>query len=303
MIKSLLKYRVLKWGIGLLQNIPIYGLEGLSLYDLIEMYFIGIINGTLNIRASAIAFRLLTMLFPFLLFLLNLVPFIPVAHFQEELISLIIDFLPPKTSDFFNPILSDIIGKQRLNLLSGSFIVSMILMTNGIYAIFSCFHDSYHEVLSKNLFKKYMRAFFVAIFVALFLFLGVYLNLYYVYLITKYQEYLIGEQLFWLNSGRFFLVVLLIFMTTSVLFYFGSEKGRLPSLFSPGSILTTCLVIITTYFFAFYIDHFSNYNEIYGSIGALLIIAIYLWILSNLILLGFELNISIQKLKSKRHFL
>ncbi|HBR53013.1 MAG TPA: ribonuclease BN, partial [Flavobacteriaceae bacterium] len=65
-------------------------------------------------------------------------------------------------------------------------------------------------------------------------------------------------------------------------------------------VVTTLLFLVTTYFFTIYINNFSNYNELYGSIGAILIMMLYIWINANLLLLGFELNISLQRLKDKK---
>ena len=85
-----------------------------------------------------------------------------------------------------------------------------------------------------------------------------------------------------------------------MLYHFGVKEGRETRFFSIGALLTTLLFLLTTYLFGIYINNFSNYNELYGSIGALLIMLFYIWINSNLLLLGFELNISLQRLKERK---
>lgn len=282
----------------ILKKIVIPGFQGLSLFDLGEMYFRGILKGAFSTRASAISFSLFMAIFPFLLFLLNLIPFVPVENFQEEFLKIINELLPPKTSDFFDTIISDIVNKQRVGLLSSTFVLSMLFMTNGINAVFSGFRNSYHTNISRSFIQQYGVALGVAIIVALFLFATVYVTLYYAYIINRYNSYIFGDTLFWINFGRIVFFIVMIFLTMATLFHFGTREGRTTRFFSAGALLTTLLIIITTYLFGFYINNFSKYNELYGSIGALLIMMFYIWVNSNLVLLGYELNASLRKLKS-----
>jgi len=83
----------------------------------------------------------------------------------------------------------------------------------------------------------------------------------------------------------------------SILYYYGTREGKKQAFFSPGSIMTTLLSIGTIYLFGIYIEKFSRYNELYGSIGTLMIIMLFIWINSIILLLGFELNVSIFGLK------
>jgi len=294
---SLLKIPGVTFVIKCLKKLVIPGLNGLSFFDLMKMYFEGIIKGAFSTRATAISFSLFLAIFPFLLFLLNLIPFVPFENFQEEFISFIESLLPPNTSAFFDSIITDIVKNKRGGLLSSTFLLSMFLMTNGINAVFSGFKNSYHAGMTRGFFKQYSVAFSVAIIVALFLISTVYVTLYFTYLVTTYNQYIIGDTVYWLKFGRFVFFVIMIFLTMATLFYFGTKEGKITHFFSPGALLTTILIIITTVLFSFYITNFSKYNEIYGSIGALLILMLYTWVNANLVLLGYELNATIAKLK------
>jgi len=294
----ILKFSGYKLIVSLLQKIIIPGFEGLSLYSVIEMYVQGIVKGAFSMRASAISFSLFLSLFPFLLFLINLIPFVPVEGFQEEFLTFINSLLPPKTSEFFDAIIKDIVNKQRVGLLSSTFVLSMLFMTNGINAVFDGFSNSYHTTINRGFFKQYFVALGVAVIVALFLFTVVYVTVYVTYLIHTYEKYLIGDTIFWLQFGRIIIFLVMIYIITATLFYFGTKDGKTTPFFSVGALLTTFLIVLTTYGFSFYINNFSKYNELYGSIGALLILMFYIWINSNLVLLGYELNASLRKLKT-----
>src|SRR5690554_7024630 len=121
---KLSKIPVLNWIVSFLKKIKLPGLEGLSLYDLIELYIIGIGKGALTTRASAIAFSFFTALFPFLLFILIIIPLIPIDDFRIEFLNFLNSFLPPTTSDFFfKNIFENIEATERGGLLSSVFLV------------------------------------------------------------------------------------------------------------------------------------------------------------------------------------
>ena len=91
----------------------------------------------------------------------------------------------------------------------------------------------------------------------------------------------------------------MLYLATATLYYFGTKEGKHSKFFSIGALFTTLLIMLTSYLFGVYIQNFAKYNELYGSIGALLILMFYLWLNSNILLLGFELNTSIYKLRKK----
>ena len=289
------------------KQIRLPGFEGLSIYDLLELYVLGIVKGTLTTRASAIAFSFFTAIFPFLLFVIILIPIIPIEGFQEEFLDFLQSFLPPQTSEFFiSNIFDNISGGGGAGLLSSVFILSMLLMANGVNAVFSGFENSYHEQLTRNVFQQYLYALGVAlILVVLVLFTVAFFGYTQIYIITPLNNALETEKATseqWIAVVKYLFFVLMVYLATATLYYFGTKEGRYTRFFSVGALLTTLLIILTSYLFGVYIDNFSQYNKLYGSIGALLILLIYLWLNSNILLLGYELNASLRrlhKLKSK----
>ena len=107
------------------------------------------------------------------------------------------------------------------------------------------------------------------------------------------------ENAFWINVGKYLFFVIMVYLATATLYYFGTREGKDSRFFSVGALLTTLLIILTSYLFGIYIENFSQYNELYGSIGALLILLFYLWLNANILLLGFELNTSLNTLRKK----
>lgn len=296
----LLKIPVIRQIILFCKKINLPGFGGLSVFDLIKTYIYGIIEGTFSTRAGSIAFSFFMALFPFLLFLLNLIPYVPIDNFQEKFLLFIDGILPPQTSEFFFPIIEDISANPRGGLLSIVFILTIFLMTNGINAIFSGFEFSYHVTINRNFFRQYIVALVVSVFLALMLLVTVVIIVYSEYIIgTLKSEDFISNDVFWISTIRYLIFVILVYMVIAILYYYGIKEGKTIRFFSIGALVTTLLFMLTTYFFGIYIENFSNYNELYGSIGALLIMMLYIWINSNLLLLGFELNATLKTMKNQ----
>lgn len=284
------------------KQVRLPGFEGLSIYDLLELYLRGIVKGALTTRASAIAFSFFTAIFPFLLFVIILMPYIPIDGFQVEFERFLNDFLPPQTSEFFFAnIFENISGGSGAGLLSSVFLLSMLLMANGVNAVFSGFENSYHEQLTRNVFQQYMYALGVALILAVLVLLTVaFFGYTEIYIITPLNDALETEKATaeqWIAVVKYLFFILMVYLATATLYYFGTKEGRHTRFFSVGALLTTLLIILTSYLFGIYIDNFSQYNKLYGSIGALLILLLYLWLNANILLLGYELNASLRLLK------
>lgn len=284
-----------------MKRIKLPGLEGMSLYDVIEMYVIGIVEGALTTRASGIAYSFFMAIFPFMLFVLTLIPYIPIDGFQESLLQLISEILPPKTFDAVDGVILDIIKNKQSGLLSFGFLVAIFLMTNGINAIFGGFEYSYHVKEARNFLKAYFLAMLVSLIMAVFLLVTVALTGFYQLMLdAMINKQWIEDETFWLQFGRGAIFVIMIFTIVSILYRYGTKSVKNTRFFSPGSVFTTLLSILTFYLFSYYVTEFAQYNELYGSIGTLLILMLFVWLNAIILLLGFELNASIHALGVKK---
>ena len=299
MANGLKKNWLIKPLLELLDSIQLPGFNGFSLFDLIEMYFLGIVKGALTARAGSISFSFFMAIFPFLLFILNLIPFIPIENLDSILLEFIEILVPNGSQEFFSSIFQDIQNKPRGGLLSSVFILSIILTANGVSAIFAGFEESYHIELSRNFLKQYLYSLAVGILLAITLLIAVIFAIYFeIYIYNNIKE-ILQNTLDWLLLGKSLFYILLIYINVSILYYYGTIDGKKSNFFSPGALMTTLLIMTTTSLFGIYIDNFSTYNQLYGSIGALLIFMLYIWLNSNVLLLGFELNATIMRLKNE----
>lgn len=307
---KLFSYRLVKTLWTFLGGIKLPGFSGLTLLDLLKLYTLGIAKGAISTRASAIAFSFFMAIFPFLLFVLFLIPIIPIVGFEQEFMAFLESFLPPQTSDFFfDNIFGNLnSGQTQGGVLSSVFLLSILLMANGVNAVFTGFETSYHEQLSRNFFKQYLYALGVALLLAFLLVITVaFWGYFEIYVIQNIHEQLelrgitsSESELIWAKAGKYLFFVLIVYVATAILYYYGTSEGKALRFFSAGALLTTILIILTSYLFGVYINNFSNYNELYGSIGALLILLFYLWLNANILLLGYELNASLTLLKKRQ---
>ncbi|HDZ14060.1 hypothetical protein LCGC14_1060140 [marine sediment metagenome] len=303
LVKNLARY---------LKGVKLSAFEGLSLYDLIEIYVFGILKGTLSTRASSIAFSLFLALFPLLIFLLNLVPFVipyvsvGTEDFDFQFLLFLESFLPSATSDYFHEIYQQIKGQKQGGLLSSAFLISIFLMANGVSAIFGGFENSYHVDLTRNFFRQYLYALMVGIVLSILLIVGAVVFVYFEFYILDYlsvwasktKGYTLSESdIIGAQVGKILFFIILSYFTTAILYYFGTAEGRQARFFSVGALMTTLLFMLTSYLFGVYVEKFARYNELYGALGGLLILMVYIWINSNILLLGFELNATLNSLR------
>ena len=284
--------------VGFLEAIKLPGNTSFSFYDLAEMYVSGIVKGALSSRAGSISFSFFMALFPFLLFILNLIAFIPIENFDGILFDFIELLLPHESQSFFTDIFNDIRQKQRTGLLSSVFLLSVFLTANGVSSIFSSFEGSYHVELSRSFIRQYLYSMMVGILLAVLLLLGVMALVFFEIFILSNLDELIPSEINWIRVGQLFFYTILVYISVAILYYFGTIEGKKTRFFSPGALMTCLLILMTTYLFGVYIENFSQYNQLYGSIGALLIFLFYIWLNSSVLLLGFELNATLNRLKN-----
>ncbi len=312
--EKLEKIPVVNWLVRLLKTIKLRAFEGLSFYDLLEMYVLGIVKGAVSTRASAIAFSLFMALFPLMIFLVTLVPWIiPFAsvgneNFDAQFLLFLESFLPTATGDYFTEIYQQIKDQKSGGILSSAFMVSIFLVANGVNAIFGGFEHSYHVELTRNFFRQYAYALMVGLILSILLILGAVVFVYFEFYIVEYTSEYFGKTLGYdveksdsvgIQVTKIIFFTLLSYLTTAILYYFGTAEGRKARFFSAGALMTTLLFILTSYLFGVYVEKFARYNELYGALGGLLILMVFIWLNSNILLLGFELNATLNSLKKK----
>jgi membrane protein len=272
------------------------GFDGVPISQVLTFVIKGLRKGVLVTRASSIAFNLLMALLPASIFLFTLIPFIPIPNFQQELIRLFENILPSNAFNFLETTIIDIVTHKSKGLLLIMFFATVIFSTNGIHAVIHAFVVSAHTFKSRtwvNQRKISVVLLLIIIFlisIAGFLVIFGKTTLNRLVLLNIIRKHSVIYTLIFM---KWIVVVLLLFVAISFLYYFAPAKQTGFKFFSPGSTLATMLFILTSLGFSAYVNHFGQYNKLYGSIGTLMVILLWLYLNSIAILLGFELNVSI----------
>ena len=280
------------------RKIILPGFDKMPLYDVMVFFWRSIVDGALSTRASAIAFSFFTGLFPAIIFLFTLIPYIPIENFQTQLFLLLKDIVPSNAFKAIEETVQDILTRQRGGLLSLGFFMALIFSTNGFASMMTAFDASLHSFERRTWIGQRLTALLLLVIMSVLLTVAIALITYGLHFINflAYNGYLRDHfTIFMLTFGKWIVILLLFFMANSFLYYMAPAKKTKWRFISAGSTLSTFLSILTFLGFNFYINHFGQYNKLYGSIGTLLVILLLMYLLSMILLVGFELNASINE--------
>jgi len=239
-------------------------------------------------------------LFPFALFLFNLIPYIPLDNFQDDFLVFVSQNVPPNTYDAIASIIKDILNNSHKGLLSTGILLSIYLMSNGINALLDGFEMSMHISIKRGYFRQYAIAIGLSLIIAFLLIFTVVAILVFEVFIQKLESRVgLSTNAVVLQICRYVFMGLMVLTITSLLYKLGTKETKQVAFFSYGSVFSTLLFALSSYVFGIYVVHFAKYNELYGSIGTLLVMMFYIWINCILLLIGFELNAFIYKMKKK----
>ena len=281
------------------------GFRGLPLYDVI-LFFVKQINRVgLNERAAAISFNLIMALPATLLFLFSLIPYLPEsAKLELQILMLFKDIAPNSdTYNFIKEILDGLLNKH-VGLFSFGFLLLMFYASNAMMGIIRTFDKSIEE--NKGFFlHRRMRAIRLTIMLIILVIISTFLLLVgktqLTFLLKQVFNLKRSERVLWWNSIRWLIIIALLFYGIAFIYKFApSVKKRWDFLF-PGSILSTLLTMFSTVLFSYWVNNFAAYNKVYGSIGTVLIIMVLIYYNSLILLIGFELNVSITYLTQEAH--
>lgn len=280
------------------KKIILPGFHGIPLFDVVSFFFMQIKKTSLNERAASIAFNLLMAIPPACIFLFTLIPFLPVKGLLEELYELIRDVVPGEADNSaIIGFVKDFATRQRNDLLSFGFILSLFFSSNAMMGIMRSFNKMDYIGFSK---RNPLHDRWVAIKLTLIVYLLIVLSV--LALVSR------GVVLTWLGienpavrtvifNVRWVVIFLLFFYTISFIYRHAPAVHKKWRLINPGSILATFLMIAFTMLFSYWVVNFGNYNKLYGSIGTILILMLLIYFNSLVLLIGFELNVSISSLR------
>jgi membrane protein len=278
------------------KSITFPGLDKVPVYDVLLFFYHGLTRGSLTTRASAVAFNFYLALFPAIIFIFTLIPYIPIDNFQKNMLDLIENLLPSMAFLSLQDTITDIITIQRGSWLSLGFVAALFFSTNGFNSLIDAFNATYHSMEGRSWLAQRLISLLMVIIIFTLTITSVLLIMFGEIISNYLIETDLIKDSVWLlmfDLSRWLIIVALFFFAISFLYYLAPTAKSRYRFISPGSTLATVLCVIISLAFSFYINHFNSYNTLYGSIGTILIILMWLYFNAFGLLIGFELNVSI----------
>lgn len=276
-----------------LNRIVLPGCSGIPLMEIIRHFFVR----ELWQSAKSLAFSFLMALPPLLIFLFTLIAYFPVDGLQDELLAQLRIMLPGSISDRVSETINDVMGHRHGSLLSIGFIGSVMLAANGMHGLLQSFNSVNHSIewrpYPRRLLLCLLLVFLLFLMIAIVLCLLVGYKYLMAYLIK--QNIVARSKVTWIvfNVGRWLILTVMSLMILSLVYYLAPVKKQRISFFSIGSVLATALFFSLTWGFRVYLNVFNRYNLLYGSIGTLLVVMLWIYWNCVVILVGYNLNITI----------
>jgi membrane protein len=284
------------------KKITFPGFDKVPLHDVAVFFIRSMVNGSITTRASSIAFNMFLALFPAIIFFFTLIPYIPVNNFQNELLDLFKEIFPTNVYNSLIDTLTDIVTIKRGGLLSVGFIAALYFSTNGISALMGAFNATYLTFETRSFIAQKLISVFLVIIITLLITVAIILLIFSQFAIN----YLIMAGILKLNityylvkSGNWIIIIALFFFAISFLYYLAPAKKTKWKFISAGSSLATLLTIVTSIGFSYYVNNFGSYNKLYGTIGTLIALLLWMYFNALILLIGFELNTSISNAQLK----
>ncbi len=280
--------------------------EGVSLYKIFKVFVRNLEDDEIIDRANGVAFNFILATFPAIIFLFTLIPY--VSHYfpdinTESIMLFMKDLVPSDTYEVVSTTVLDIVSNQRGGLLTLGFFFAMYLSTNGMMALMRAFNSCYKTIENRSGLKTRLIATGLTLNMTIVLFLAILLlvvgQLVMEYLLQHMREFdlidLDGFTVSLIFALRFIVIFIVFFLAISTIYYFGPAIHYNWRFFSIGSLIATLLALAVSYGFSFYVTNFGTYNKVYGSIGVLIALMVWIQLITVVLLIGYEINASIHE--------
>jgi membrane protein len=268
----------------------------ISLHRVLTIFMAQLKKDNITERASSMAFNFTLSVFPSIIFLFTLIPYIPVPNLTEDLLGFLKENIPESIYDVTATTILDIIKIPHGGLLSFGFIFALFSATNGIRVMIQAFNRCYKTADNRSFIKVTLLSCSLALFLSLIILAAVVISIIIKLELNEIENTVrVGGKFFYyvLIVSRLMLIFMIFFFAISLIYYLAPTVIVRWSFFSVGSVIAAFLSLLFTTGFFYYINNFNSYNKVYGSIGAIIGVMMWFYFISVVLLIGFETNASI----------
>jgi membrane protein len=274
------------------------GFEGISIFETSIYLYSGLKKNSIMDRSYTISYKFLIASFPLIIFLFSLIPYIPINGLQDEILSGILRAMPKQLAFYMQEFFEDLLLHKKTAILSVGFLLTIFFASNTMSAILKGFNSSYHlnrirhKAINIRLWSIALMFIFALILIiaALVFILGGILIEY-----LQETDFIRSSVEIWTVWIIEWLMILFLFITAvSILYNVGNAEKQGWRLFSPGVIFSTIMIWLFTQGFSLFMTYVAPFNKLYGSLGTIIILLLFIYYFFAILLIGFELNLSIQ---------
>lgn len=277
-------------------------LGGYSFTEVFKAFVRQLRKTSLTERAAGISFNIVMAIPPTLVFVFTLIPYLPISkQFINQLFVLIRDVIPgEKNHAAIISFLKDFLNKPQNGLLSFGLLLAILFSSNAMMGVLRSFDKNYPGFNKRKMLGKRKVAMQLTLICFFLIFICI-LLLVAQSAVLKWIGVKGAGLRSMLENLRWLLIILLTFYIVSHIYRHGPAVAKKWPLITPGSVFATTLMIIATGLVTYYANHFSNYNKLYGSIGAIFILMSLIYANSLALLMGFELNVTLSHLQQRKN--
>ncbi len=274
-----------------------------TIKEVLKLLWEKIFHFDIDSRAAAVAFNFTLAVFPTIIFLFTLIPYIPIKNLDLQILNFLEDFMPKGVFLEAKSTIIDITSKKRGGVLSLGFILALYASTSAMMALMRTFNLTYRTAENRGIIKQRAVAVVLNFLLTTILFMAI------IILIVGHQFIDIFRERGWLTEGlnyyalqfiRYSVLFAVLFLAVSVIYYVAPSIHKRWKFLNYGSITASILIILATNLFSYYISNFMSYNKLYGSIGTIIAMMVWLYLIALILIIGFEINVSLDHAKAKK---
>ena len=242
--------------------------------------------------AAALAYYLMLSIFPAAIFLLTLLPYLPVPHLEQAIMDLLNQALPGEAANLFTGVVKDVTSQQRGGLLSFGLLFTIWSASNGLYAIMQQLNITY-GVKEERPFWKVRGTALMLMLLFFLLIIGAFALVIFGGMMEDYLASVLGWNQILITFFvvfRWIVILLLLLLGFALIYYYGPDVEQDFKFITPGSVFGVVVLLLASLAFRLYVSNFSNYSATYGSLGAVIILLLWLYIAGLVMLVGSEIN-------------
>lgn len=246
--------------------------------------------------AAALGFYLMLAIFPALIFLLSLLPYLPIEGLESALMDLLHESMPGEAAGLLEGTVQSLVSERQGGLLSFGLLGTLWAASTGMYAVMRELNQTYRVEEGRSFVKARATALLLTL-----LFGTLVISAFALIVLGGALEQFIASRI---GDGdalgvafdvfRWVIILGFLLVAFALVYYLGPNVDRSFKWVSPGSLVGVVLLVVAALGFRLYVRNFGNYEATYGGLGAVIVLMLWLYVIGLVVLLGSEINVAFE---------